>query len=428
MANTAPIISATVEDTNSATVYLTTGKTSGTSFTLIKYHSNALAKMVATPQSGATINEDTYVIRNGSRIGYGASCVFEGAENNVFTFSAEDNRGLAGTRTITATMIDYVRLTCNIGNNRPDTSGNMTLTCSGNFFNGSFGAVSNSLSVRFTYECSDGSSGAGTMKTTISDDTYTASATLSGLDYQASYSFYITAEDELETVTSSTYGVKSKPVYHWGEKDFTFEVPVTFNGDDTTVFKKNVRLKGDGNFGNILYFGDGSYCSISEPEDDMMEIKASTLNLNVSTLLLNDEEFSGSSGFSGSWTPILDSSVVHKYYVRKGWYLKLGDVVVIGWYVRASIETASHQTEVTINGAPYDPSESAFGGGVAYNIYVPAGFNFEGWGIDTNAEITARLQPCNETSAGDLEIASSAGYPSAGGTITLAGTICYTTV
>lgn len=37
----------------------------------------------------------------------------------------------------------------------------------------------------------------------------------------------------------------------------------------------DLRLKGSGNYGNTLYFGDGSYCYITEPSDDAMKIYGS---------------------------------------------------------------------------------------------------------------------------------------------------------
>ncbi len=40
----------------------------------------------------------------------------------------------------------------------------------------------------------------------------------------------------------------------------------------------NLRLKGSGNYGNKLNFGDSDYVHISEPEDDCMEVKAKKIN------------------------------------------------------------------------------------------------------------------------------------------------------
>lgn len=44
----------------------------------------------------------------------------------------------------------------------------------------------------------------------------------------------------------------------------------------------NLRLKGSGNYGNALNFGDGDYVHISEPTDDHLEIKGSYINFVTS--------------------------------------------------------------------------------------------------------------------------------------------------
>ena len=423
----APIITASVVDTNSTTIALT-----GNSSKLIRYHSNARATMTATPQNGAAINESLCIIRNGNKVNTASSpysWTFNGTESNVFTFSAEDTRGYVGTATVTANMVNYVKLTCNMANTRPDANGDMYLSCSGNYFNGSFGAQFNSLTVRYSYTGSDGSDGGGDMTVSKTGNSYTAYANLSDLNYQTTYSFVITAADLLESVNSTQSAVKSKPIFHWGENDFAFEVPVNFNSAEEMKFKGDLRLKGDENYGNTLYFGDGSWCYIAEETDDDMAIKAADLNLKVTNLLLN-----GDSICYGTWTPSLPYA--SSYSVQQGWYQKIGKCVVIGFNIKANCYSNYNTTGVMITGIPYDPDFDAFGGGVAYNLYVTGGFSFEGWGVVTEATISnskyynvivPRLQPCNNTSAGNLSISSSACYPSGGGQVTLSGTICYMT-
>lgn len=415
----APIITASVEDVNEETIRLT-----GDSSRLIKYHSHAKATMEVDGQYGAAINENLLIIRNGSKSGYGYSNTFNFVESDTFTFFAEDERGYVGSTTVKANMVDYVGLTCIIGNNTPDADGDMRLTCYGNFFNGTFGELHNSLTLRYHYTGTDGSNNSGYFNTnniSISGNTYTAYVNLSGLDYQATYSFKIIANDELEEVEAQESAVKSKPIFHWGENDFTFEVPVKFNSTSEMNFKGNLRLKGDGNYGNTLYFGNGSYCYISEPSDDEMIIKAKNINLSATNVVA----INGWSVY-GTWTPTLNyPSAVSYYDIQSGWYQRLGDVITIGWQIKAYIESGYENTELTITEIPALPSENAFGGGVAYGIYVPANKVFECWCVDTNARITARLQPCNNTSAGNLNVSSTCYYPEGGGYVTLAGTICY---
>lgn len=423
-----PIISTSVVDTNSFTVGLT-----GNNSTLIRYHSTARAIMTAVAQSGATIDSDQCVIRNGSNHEYGTVAEFTNVDSNVFSFSAVDSRGNVGTSTYEAVMVNYIKPTCNIASNKPDASGNMTVMCSGNYFNGSFGYQYNTITVQYRYKLYGSTSWQGwfNMSVSTSGNSYTATASLSGLDYLQTYTFETRIIDQLNTVTSSESAVKSLPVFHWGKNDFVFEVPVTFNsgvegikiGDENGNLNitGNLRLKGAGNYGNAIFFGDSSYCYLQETTDDNLTIKANEINLNANTVKI------GGYPVFGSWLPTLYISAVSSYTTRDGWYQKLGNVVTVGWQIRANISSGYNSTQLEITGVPYIPITSAFGGGVAFNIYIGGGFVFEGWGIDTNGVITARLQPCNNTASGNLQISSTSYYPEGGGTVSLSGTICYMT-
>ena len=393
--NANPIVNASAVDTNSTTIALT-----GDNTKYVKYYSNVQASMTATGQKGATIT---------STSGAGTH---NNVETNSFTFSATDSRGNSTRKTVTGTLIPYVRLTCNMGNDIPDTSGNMNVKCSGNYFNGSFGAVSNTLTVQYRYKVHGGSYGSWTnMTVTKSGNTYNASASLTGLDYQTTYVFQTRATDKLSTVSTGENAVKSLPLFHWGENDFVFECPVTFNRevhgvdigggggsignnvDGDLNVTGNLRLKGSGNYGNTLHFGDGSYCYISEPTDDDMTIKASDLNLNASNLYFNQRSI-----VYGEWTPTLSSSsAVSSYSVQKGWYQKLGSVVTIGFTIKATCKSGYNTTGISISGVPFTPSTDASGGGICSGTYVSAGFNFECWVVNTSGNITGRVQSCNNT-------------------------------
>ena len=275
-----PIVTASVVDINAVTVALT-----GDNKKIVRYYSNASATMSATPQKGAAIDNDLYVIRNGSLVGYGTSYTFNNVESNVFSFSATDSRGNVGTASVTPAMVNYVRLTCNMENTRPDASGNMDVRCIGNFFNGSFGAVENTITVQYRYKIIGGTySGWNTMTVVKNGNTYGAYAsfTIPNFDYHASYAFECQAVDKLDTVSSSESSLKSMPVFHWGENDFVFEVPVDVKGD--------LRLKGDDNYGNTLRFGDGDHCYVSEPVDDHMKVHARVeIDLEALTVKVNGD-------------------------------------------------------------------------------------------------------------------------------------------
>jgi hypothetical protein len=113
----------------------------------------------------------------------------------------------------------------------PDTAGNMAVMVTGNYFNGSFGAKSNSLSVYYRYKTVGGSYSSWTaMTVTKSGNTYSATVNITGLDYKTAYVFQAYAKDELATFYSAEKTVKATPVFDWGESDFKFNVPVTMAG------------------------------------------------------------------------------------------------------------------------------------------------------------------------------------------------------
>lgn len=433
-----PIVTASVIDTNATTVALT-----GDNKRLIKFYSNAYATMSAEAQGNSTIDLDLYVIRNGNDVEYGTEATFNNVENNTFNFSAQDNWGNIGTATVTPTMVKYVKLTCNIENKKPDANGQMDMQCFGKFFNGTFGAVTNTLTVKCRYKAQDGAYSDWITMTVVkngNDYGAYASFTIPNFDYKAVYVFECQATDKLSTVTATPKSIKSTPMFHWGENDFVFEVPVTFNagssdapGDKTIDGNLNVtgdlRLKNKTDYGNTLMFGDGDFCRISELEDDEMTIYANRLNIVTQYgVYANSEPLM--SAEAGVWTPEISASVnaVSSYSVQEGWYQKVGQCVTVGFQIKASVYSGKESNSFLITGLPYTPAYNAFGGGVAHNIYVSnVGYVFEGWCANTDRNITGRLQPGNNTSAVNLQIASSTYFPSGGGTMTLGGTICYWT-
>lgn len=431
-----PIITASVIDTNETTVALT-----GDNTKLIKYFSNATATMSAEAQKFAAIDEDLYIIRNGNNSGYGKTHTFENVEDSEFIFLAEDSRGNVGTDTLAPTMINYTKLTCNIANSRPDAFGSMTVSCSGNYFNDTFGEVENTLIVQYRYavwgnalpeEWTD-------MEFTTSGNHYSASAdfVIPDFNQQLYYSFETRAIDKLSVVSSAPSNVKSLPVFHWGENDVVFEVPVIFkegtegielSGDqtfDNVNVKGNLRLKGDADYGNALLFGDGANCYITEPNDDEMMIHAQKIYLDASSGVFVD-------GYAipildkGIWTPMLNSSVISSYSTQYGWYSKMGQFVTIGFYIKATCKSGYTSTGISISGMPFTPLYSAAGGGMCSGAYVAANQNFQCYVAETDRTITARTQACNNTTATNLTTsASGCFYRSSGGEITLSGTISF---
>ena len=218
----APVLNPTVEDDNSVTIALTGDKNK-----LIKYYSGAYTTINASGQHGATIK--TYKVSNGGASSTIIPISFANVENGTFTFSATDSRGFTTTKTVTKTLINYVNLTCNMAVNKPTVDGKTTLKVNGNYFNGSFGATNNTLTVQYRYKENDGTYGNWINATpTITNNTYSTTVNITGLNYRNAYTFQARAIDKISTggVESAAKRVKATPVFDWGENDFKFNVDV----------------------------------------------------------------------------------------------------------------------------------------------------------------------------------------------------------
>lgn len=225
-----------VSDNNLPTRALT-----GNEDILVRYHSLARAAGMAWSRNGSKIvsvsvtNGNNKATVTGYQESTGATGTYNtvstdiaGVENPKFVFTATDTRGYSSTETIEAPMVSYVNLTCVLTKVQTTVDGDVSFTINGSYFNGTFGDVTNSLKVYYRYKTKGGSYGEDIEITdvTISDNTYTATFSISGLDYRTTYIYEACAVDELMTVNSAAKTVKFEPVFDWGESDFQFNVPV----------------------------------------------------------------------------------------------------------------------------------------------------------------------------------------------------------
>jgi hypothetical protein len=165
--------------------------------------------------------------------------------------------------------------------------------------------------------------------------------------------------------------VISKPIFHWGRNDVTFEKPVCFN--------------------------DG--------------IEVDTINGNPVAF----PEY-------GEWTPGFSASC--EFITRQGWYSKIGNVVTVGFYMKVNCLSAG--VLVMVTGLPCAPSMSAAGGGMCSGATVSASVNsnFQCFVAETSGVISTRTQLCGNTSGVKLTTSGS-GLVSTVGEMTLSGTITY---
>lgn len=278
-----PGISATVVDTNATTKALT-----GDENKIIKYYSTAKFTLTASPKNSATTSSRS-VTYNGKTItgGSGNSWTdqFSGAVAGSFQFGITDSRGYSNSVTVNKTLINYVKITCAMTVSNPTASGECTLTIKGNYFNGSFGSTSNTLTVQYKKD-----SGSWTNATaTLSGNTYTATVKLTGLDYTKAYTFQARATDKLETATTDAKKVKSTPIFDWGSDNFHFHVPVYSN--------KTLTIGPDNYLCGTTNEGKASIMVRLNPTNNATEIGTSTLN-TVIKAGTNPYWYSGTDGKS----------------------------------------------------------------------------------------------------------------------------------
>ena len=223
-----PTLSPTVSDSNSATTALT-----GNSSKFIKYYSNASVSTGAKARNSATLKSQK--ITCGAKSITSASGTINAVESGSFTFSATDSRGYTTTQTVNKTLIEYIKLTCSLNAGAPTTAGVATLKISGNYWDGVFGALANTLTVQYRYKTQGGSYGSWTtVSATKSNNTYNATATISGLNYQTTYVFQARAIDKLATVNTDEQARRTTPIFDWSKNDFN--VNGTLKVNNTNIF------------------------------------------------------------------------------------------------------------------------------------------------------------------------------------------------
>lgn len=223
--NANPTINPTIKDTGTASTVLTGDGNNK----LIKEHNFMSITIGAAALKGATIKSQK--VECGSQSFTTATGSLTNVSSGSFKFTVVDSRGNTTTKTVNKTMIDYVKLTCNLSASAPTTDGVLSFSVNGNYFNGSFGAVSNTLTVQYRLKTNDGAyTDWAALTPTITNNTYKVSSSISGLDYRSTYTIQARAIDKIYANTlSAEKKLKTTPVFDWGENDFNFNVPVVFN-------------------------------------------------------------------------------------------------------------------------------------------------------------------------------------------------------
>lgn len=217
--NNKPTLNPVVKDAGTVSTVLT-----GDVNKIIKGHNYISVTSGGTALKGASIKSQK--ITCGDEVINAGSGSFTNVDTASFEFTITDSRGNTTTQTVNKTLIPYVKLTCNL-DAIATVDGKVSLTIKGNYFNGSFGATANTLDVFYRYKENGGTYSdwiAATAKK--SNNTYTATPTITGLDYRKTYVIEAKAKDQIYELTTNEKRVKAIPVFDWGENDFQFNVPV----------------------------------------------------------------------------------------------------------------------------------------------------------------------------------------------------------
>lgn len=227
----APQVTASVAASDAITATLT-----GSSTKLIRYCSDALCTISATVRNSATLKQK----RIAGQVVDGTTRTIKAIEADAVAFDATDSRGYATSVTMPVDLVPYVKLTCRVSTARETpTGGKVMLYISGSWYNGSFGAADNTLTLKYKV---DGASAWTAVTPTLTGNTYSAQVELTGVSYNETHTLSVLAADKLSTVQVSDTIKRGVPVFDWGEHDFEFHIPVYFQGQ---TLEEMLALSGD---------------------------------------------------------------------------------------------------------------------------------------------------------------------------------------
>lgn len=209
-----------------------TAELTGSNAVYIRGYSDAKCSVKATGRFGATISK---IWTNGEYTdNKDGTYTVSPVNSDTITFYAQDSRGYTGQVSTNVTLVPYVVLTNSASAGRPNpTDGSAFIQFQGQYFDDSFGAVRNTLSLKYKIEYPDGSLDTSwkTVNPTLSDDSYYAYISLSGFDYTKAYKVHTVVTDKLLTVEKTVVLKQGIPVFDWGAHDFQFHVPVDMDGN-----------------------------------------------------------------------------------------------------------------------------------------------------------------------------------------------------
>lgn len=245
-----PSITASVEDTNQATLQYT-----GSPLLLIKGLSSARCSIYVQSNSFAHITKVTVngIETEGTIQSYGDKEIFSTNLQHIavydeYRIEARDSRGFLSTYVLTPDYIKYKPLTCypTIVRGTSDNT-ELYITVAGSYTEPT-DSIPNTLTISYRYKA-------------VTDTTWTDGGTISkltsgsndcilihggnsytnlgspiklgqGFDAHKAYMIQLIIKDNLMEIESECLVNRSKPMFDYGEDDFNFNVPIKLNGEN----------------------------------------------------------------------------------------------------------------------------------------------------------------------------------------------------
>ncbi|MCI8575634.1 MAG: hypothetical protein HFI09_04105 [Bacilli bacterium] len=266
-----PQVAGTVIDVNSVTTAL-----SGNANKIIKGFSNVkiTPQIKASSTSGDTKSTISTKAVDGTTFSTDTVTLNKVSKKD-FTLTATNSRGFPSSKVVSASggLIEYFSPNINVEFARTSqTSSEVKLTYSGSFFNDSFGAVMNTLTVKWYWKEKNASAWTlgGTLTPNLSGNTINKSTISCGsnFDYQKDYRFKLEVVDKLSNGNKEMDVVAGIPNFSFGKNWFQHHTDV-FDKNNNKFVSRNIKtLTERGHAGwpsdsipdiNFISFWNGAY-------------------------------------------------------------------------------------------------------------------------------------------------------------------------
>ena len=293
--NCLPTVTATIVDTNATAIALT-----GNSSKLIRYLSKPKVTLTTTAKNSATIKSTLIHNYGGGLTATTTPYTFDTVLSKEWRCTATDSRGYSTTTTYNVPFVEYepCHFTTQPTIKRTEsTSTTATLTIKGYCFNGSFGTVNNTLTVKYRYKTATGSYGSYVTATPTwnADGTFTATPSVPNLSLTEQYTFEAIVQDKLTSFGDGeaillTQGIGDLRI----GKDYVMTknnmIVGDKNNEEWRCFKARRKREGinyDANFG--AGFGGGGISAVMEVNQvvDGVETKLARYDLMKDSFLYN---------------------------------------------------------------------------------------------------------------------------------------------